>query len=247
MATYFISDIHLGLAKPQEEKQKEQRLLDFLTAIFPSTECLFVVGDLFDFWFEYKTVIPKGFHRTLSALQKFTDHGIPVHYLAGNHDFWMGDFFRTELGMQLHSEPFEISVDGKRVYLHHGDGLSENDLGYKVIKPILRNRFNVWLYRWLHPDIGVKLARRSSRTSRGYTGQKHYGEEKGMIEFATRKIREGVDIVVMGHRHVPALLPIEHGLYVNLGDWISYNSYGVIVDGVMSLNTWNGSIEQRGK
>jgi UDP-2,3-diacylglucosamine hydrolase len=247
MATYFISDIHLGLGEPQDEKQKEQRLLSFLKAISPSTERLFILGDLFDFWFEYKTVIPKGFHRTLSALQEFTDHGIPIHYLAGNHDFWMGDFFQTELGIRLHAGPFEISVDGKRVYLHHGDGLSENDLGYKIIKPILRNRFNVWLYRWLHPDIGVKLARGSSRTSRGYTAQKHYGEEKGMIEFATQKIREGVDIVVMGHRHIPTSLPIDRGLYVNLGDWISYNSYGVMVDGNMSLNTWSGSIEQHEK
>ena len=244
MATYFISDIHLGLGKRDEEREKEQRLLEFLTSIKSSAEQLFIVGDLFDFWFEYKTVIPKGFHRTLAALQEFTDRGIPVHYLAGNHDFWMGNFFQDELGMELHLEPFEVTVDGKRVYLHHGDGLSDGDLGYKIIKPILRHRFNVWLYRWLHPDIGVKLARRSSRTSRDYTTNKHYGEEKGMVEFATKKIQQGIDIVIMGHRHKPSVLNIENGMYVNLGDWISYNTYGVLERGVMRLDTWSGVMVQ---
>lgn len=244
MATYFISDIHLGLGKRDEEKEKEQRLLEFLNSILSSAEQLFVVGDLFDFWFEYKTVIPKGFHRTLAALQEFTERGIPVHYLAGNHDFWMGNFFHDELGMQLHFEPFEITIQGKRVYLHHGDGLSEGDLGYKLIKPILRHRFNVWLYRWLHPDIGVKLARGSSRTSRDYTTSKHYGEEKGMVEFAKKKIQQGIDIVIMGHRHKPSVLSIENGMYVNLGDWISNNTYGVLEHGIMRLDTWNGALVQ---
>ena len=244
MATYFISDIHLGLGKRDEEREKEQRLLEFLTTIKSSAEQLFIVGDLFDFWFEYRTVIPKGFHRTLAALQEFTDRGIPVHYLAGNHDFWMGNFFQDELGMELHLEPFEVTVGGKRVYLHHGDGLSDGDLGYKIIKPILRHRFNVWFYRWLHPDIGVKLARRSSRTSRDYTSNKHYGEEKGMVEFATKKIQQGIDIVIMGHRHKPSVLNIENGMYVNLGDWISYNTYGVLERGVMRLDTWSGVMVQ---
>ena len=243
MAVYFISDIHLGLGTRDEEREKEQRLLDFLKFILPTTDQLFIVGDLFDFWFEYKTVIPKGFHRTLAALQEFTDRGIPVHYLAGNHDFWMGDFFRKELGMQLHFDPFEVAVGGSRIYLHHGDGLSESDLGYKIIKPILRHRFNIWLYRWLHPDIGVKLARGSSRTSRGYTTNKHYGEGKGMMEFAARKLSEGIDVVIMGHRHEPLVQKIDHGMYVNLGDWISYNTYGVLDRGVMTLNTWNGTAQ----
>ena len=236
--TYFVSDVHLGLAGRETEKRKEDRLLNFLRGIFPSADVLFIVGDLFDFWFEYKTVIPKGFHRTLAALQEFTDAGKAVHYLAGNHDFWMDDFFEHELGIQVHLDPFEATVQGKRVYLHHGDGLADNDLGYRLIKPVLRNRFNIWLYRWLHPDIGVRLARGSSRTSREYTSNKHYGEEEGMIREATRKIREGVDIVVMGHRHKPRFQQISHGVYLNLGDWISYNTYAVLRDGTIELKTW---------
>jgi len=241
-AAYFISDVHLGLGTPTQEKAKEEKLLSFLRSVLPSAETLFIVGDLFDFWFEYKTVIPKGFHRTLTALQEFTDGGIPVHYLAGNHDFWMGDFFQTELGMILHPEPFEMTVGGKRVYLHHGDGLAKNDVGYTLIKPVLRNKVNVWLYRWLHPDVGIRLARGSSRTSREYTSQKHYGEEEGMISFARKKIHEGVDIVVMGHRHKPNLLRLDHGVYLNLGDWITYNTYGKLAHGVMTLETWNGAV-----
>lgn len=241
MAHFFISDAHLGLDNKEVERKKEDRLLAFLTSILPSTETLFIGGDLFDFWFEYKTVIPKGFHRTLSALQEFTDRGIPVHYLAGNHDFWMGDFFESELGMTVHREPFEMTVGGKRVFLHHGDGLAHNDLGYKMIKPVLRNKFNIYLYRWLHPDLGVRLARGSSRKSRAYTTNKHYGEESGMIEYARRKILEGIDIVVMGHRHEPNMQQIEGGTYINLGDWVHHNTYAELHNGAITLKSWNAT------
>ena len=242
MAAYFFSDVHLGLDSPETEKQKENRLLGFLRNILPTSDQLFILGDLFDFWFEYATVIPKGFHRTLAALQEFTDRGIRVHYLAGNHDFWMGDFFQKELGMQLHFNPFEITITGKRIYFHHGDGLARNDTGYKLIKPVLRNRLNIRLYRWLHPDIGVKLARGSSRTSREYTSKKHYGEEEGMIDCARNRIAQGVDIVMMGHRHKPCLLPIDRGMYVNLGDWITYNTYAELNDGTLHLKVWDGTV-----
>ena len=237
MAAYFFSDVHLGLGSAETEKQKENRLLGFLRTILPTCDHLFIVGDLFDFWFEYKTVIPKGFHRTLAALQEFTERDIQVHYLAGNHDFWMSEFFRTELGIELHMEPFEITVAGKRIFFHHGDGLARNDAGYRFIKPILRNRMNIWLYRWLHPDIGVRLARGSSRSSREYTSNKQYGDEEGMLQCAREQIQQGVDIVMMGHRHKPTLVPMGRGMYVNLGDWITYNTYAELVDGTMQLKT----------
>jgi len=240
MSTVFVSDVHLGFGNRREEKEKEDRFLSFLKSVRSSTHELFVLGDLFDFWFEYTTVIPKGFHRTLAALQEFTDGGIPVHYLAGNHDFWMKDFFSEELGVTLHRDPFETTVDGKRVYLHHGDGLAGKDMGYKIIKPILRSKINTWLYRWIHPDIGVPIARSSSRSSRKYTSEKDYGEEDGMVRFAKEKIEEGIDIVVMGHRHKPAAVTVGKGLYVNLGDWIDSNSYAVMKDGVMTLTKWKG-------
>jgi UDP-2,3-diacylglucosamine hydrolase len=244
MSSYFISDIHLGLGSKEKEKQKEDRLLAFLAAILPTTESLFIVGDLFDFWFEYGTVIPKGYHRTLAAIQAFTDRNKAVHYLAGNHDFWMGDFFESELGVHLHADPFETTVGGKRIYFHHGDGLSQHDLGYRLIKPILRNRWNIRMYRWLHPDLGVRLARGSSRASRDYTANKDFGEEEGMLRHATMKIHQGVDIVIMGHRHIPDIQSIDGGTYVNLGDWITYRTYGQLTDGSITLQTWDGQQEQ---
>jgi UDP-2,3-diacylglucosamine hydrolase len=244
-ATYFISDVHLGLRSREEERAKEDRLLDFLRSVAGDAERLVIVGDLFDFWFEYRTVIPKGFHRTLAALHNLTGGGVPIDFLVGNHDCWLGDFFEAELGMTVHFKPFETLVQGKRVYVHHGDGLAENDLGYRMIKPVLRNRFNIWLYRWLHPDIGVRLARGSSRTSRQYTTNKHYGEGEGMARHAATLIDGGADIVVMGHRHVPELRPIGKGVYVNLGDWVTHNTFGVMRGGTITLETWNGQPEKR--
>ena len=143
--------------------------------------------------------------------------------------------------MLLHFEPYEIDLQGKRVYLHHGDGLAKNDHGYRLIKPILRNRWSIRAYRMLHPDFGVRLARGSSKTSRAYTSTKDYGaEEEGMLAFARQKIHGGVDLVIMGHRHKPRMMLVEGGTYVNLGDWISYFTYGEMVEGQISLNTWNG-------
>lgn len=240
METFFLSDVHLGLGTREEERAKENRLLAFLEAARPTAEGLIILGDLFDLWFEYRTVIPKGFHRTLAALQRYTDGGIPVKFLTGNHDFWMGDFFETELGVSVLRGPAEITVQGKRVYLHHGDGLGANDPGYRFIKPILRSRLSITLYRWIHPDIGVSIARGSSRSSRAYTSAKDFGEDEGMIAHATEKIRAGADVVVMGHRHVPDLRVIGNGVYVNLGDWITHNSYGTMSGGTMHLRTWNG-------
>jgi UDP-2,3-diacylglucosamine hydrolase len=238
MAVYFISDVHLGLGPRAEEREKENRLLALLQSILPDTEELYIVGDLFDFWFEYRTVIPKGFHRTLAVLQSFTDRGIPVKFLVGNHDCWAMDFFSVELGMETHRAPFEATIQGRRVYLHHGDGLATNDFGYRLIKPLLRHPVAVWCYRWLHPDLGVPLARGSSRTSRTYTSQKDYGNEEGLLRFARERIQEGIHIVVMGHRHQPILMPIDGGVYVNLGDWISCNTYAIMEAGTIRLATW---------
>lgn len=238
MPVYFISDVHLGLGSRAEERQKEDRLLALFREILPKSEELYIVGDLFDFWFEYRTVIPKGFHRTLTMLQEFTERGIPVKFLTGNHDCWVMDFFSTELGMEVHTTPFEVTVQGRRVFLHHGDGLATNDLGYRLIKPVLRNPLAVWLYRWLHPDLGVPLARGSSRTSRAYTSQKDFGEEEGLLQFARNRIKEGADIVVMGHRHRPCFTDVDSGVYVNLGDWVSYNTYAVMEAGTIRLMTW---------
>jgi len=235
---YFISDAHLGLGSKEEEKEKEGRLVAFLDSIQHDASQLFIVGDLFDAWFEYRTVIPKGYYRLLTKLGELTDSKIKVHYLVGNHDYWIRDFFSGELNVKIYHEAFETVIDGKRYLIHHGDGLSLNDSGYKILKIILRNRFAIWLYTWIHPDIGIKLARFSSKRSRDYTSDKHYGEEDGMMRFASEKIRAGIDTVIMGHRHLPVMRKIDHGIYINLGDWIHHNTYAEAENGAVSLKTW---------
>jgi UDP-2,3-diacylglucosamine hydrolase len=240
MSVYFFSDVHLGLGSREKERAKEDRLLRFFDAIRPTTEQLYVVGDLFDFWFDYGTVIPRGFHRTLAGLQAFVDAGATVHYLIGNHDCWMGDFFEKEIGVVLHRDPFIAEVQGKKVYIHHGDGLADNDLGYRMVKPVLRNPLAIRMYRWLHPDIGVRLARGTSRSSREYTANKHYGEGAGMLRHAKEYMKAGADIVVMGHHHQSSRHDFPEGIYINLGEWIAGSTYAVMDNSRIELTEWKG-------
>lgn len=235
---YFISDVHLGLDSPDNEREKQRRLCAFLDDIMRDANRLFIVGDLFDAWIEYHTVIPKGYHRVLTKLEDIARRNIAIDYIAGNHDFWMKNYFRDELGIQTHSEPFDVSIDGKKILIHHGDGLAINDAGYRILKKVLRHPINIKLYTWLHPDIGLAIARSSSRKSRHYTSNKNYGEEDGMVKFASLRIQEGYDIVIMGHRHQPMYKQIGDGVYINLGDWIAHNTYAVLHDGSLQLESW---------
>lgn len=236
---YFISDVHLGLGSKETEAQKETLLISFFDHLQNDADSLYILGDLFDAWFEYKTVIPRGFHRTISKLDDLVRNNIKVHYLAGNHDYWMNDFFSSDLGINVHFDAFTIHINGKKIYLHHGDGFTANDHGYNILKKILRNPINIKLYRMLHPDIGITLAKKISLTSRKHSSNKYFGEEDGMKKEAEKKIQEGYDIVIMGHRHQPSYHKIGNGLYVNLGDWISHFSYAEMADGVIALNKWS--------
>jgi UDP-2,3-diacylglucosamine hydrolase len=235
---YFISDAHLGLGPKAEEREKETRILRWLDHVKPDAAQIYIVGDLFDAWFEYRTVVPKGFYRLFTKLEELTAAGIGIHYLAGNHDFWMRDFFSEELHVRTYRDPIAVTINRKKVCIHHGDGLAANDTGYRILKKVLRSRVNTWLYRWVHPDIGLALARSSSQKSRNHTAGKDYGEHDGMVEFARKKIAEGFDIVVMGHRHSPVRLELGSGVYVNLGDWISHNTYAEMDDGSIALKEW---------
>jgi UDP-2,3-diacylglucosamine hydrolase len=236
--TYFISDVHLGLESSEKEKAKQRRLLGFLDLAGRDASGLYILGDLFDAWIEYRTVVPKGFHRVLSKLHDLSESGVNIHYLVGNHDFWIRDYFEREMGINIHVESFEVELDGRKLALHHGDGLNPGDHGYRILRKVLRNRFSIWLFSWLHPDLGVPLARSSSKTSRNYTTVKDYGAQDGMREHAASLIAGGTDIVIMGHRHVPRMEKIGSGTYVNLGDWITHNTYAVLEDGNISLLAW---------
>ena len=235
---YFFSDSHLGLGSIEEDRQKELRLIRFLSFIQRDAAQIYIVGDLFDYWFEYRTVVPKKYFRLFTKFAELTEQNIRLYFIAGNHDFWVKDYFRDELGMEVHADPVKTEICGKRFLIHHGDGLMKDDLGYKILKKILRNKMNIFLFSLIHPDIAGRLARWSSHTSRQYTSNRTY-ESSGMIEFAKRIIqKEGFDFVVMGHNHVPSIQTIDSGVYVNLGDWIFENTYAVFDGKTIKLKKW---------
>ncbi len=235
---YFISDVHLGLNKFDEERKKEDRLIAFFDAIKKDATQIFIVGDLFDAWLEYRTVAPKGFYRTLSKLDELASLGIIIHYLVGNHDFWMRDYFSNQLGIKTYQKSISTTINGKKIFIHHGDGLSDNDTGYKILKTILRNRFAIWVYSWLHPDIGIKLALFSSKKSRRYSSNKHMDENDGMGKFANTMINGGYNFIIMGHSHQPSMIQFNSGTYINLGDWIVHNTYAEMDGDQISLKEW---------
>jgi UDP-2,3-diacylglucosamine hydrolase len=237
-AYYFISDAHLGLEDKTKERLKESLLVSFLEEIKGDAKELYIVGDLFDFWFEYKYVVPKGYYRFLAKLSELTDSGLKVYYLAGNHDFWRGNYFKEEFGIEILNEPFERVIEGKRFFIHHGDGLAYNDTGYKIARAILRNRACQFLYSLLHPTIGIGLAKRTSSGSRLHTSKKDYSQKDGLRDFALKKVNEGYDYVLMGHRHRPEMIEEGNGWYVNLGDWMYNFTYGEFRDGHFSLKRY---------
>jgi len=238
VAYLFISDIHLGLHARENEREKENLLVRFLKFAGENCTELFIAGDLFDYWFEYRRVYQKGYFRTFTALQDLTDAGIKVHYFIGNHDFMHRDFFSKEIGVELHSDGIDRILDGKRFYIAHGDGLVKNDLGYNIIKKILRNKTLQMFYSFIHPDIGVALASHTSKTSRGYTAQKDYGGVDGLFEAAKSKIDEGYDYVLFGHLHKKIYEKYKQGIYVNLGSWLTEPCYGIFKDNKFEIVDW---------
>ena len=235
---FFFSDVHFGLEDSESEKAKERKVLSFLDHVQANGNQLFILGDLFDYWFEYRSVIPRGFHNILSRLDQIVRSGIRVHYVAGNHDFWLKDFFSKDLGISIYKDPFPMDLHGKKFFFHHGDGLATNDTGYRILKKILRNKLSIFMFSLLHPDISSPLAKGSSRSSRKYTGSKDYGETDGMMKFAQSKMTEGFDYVIMGHRHVPCEVSFEKGTYINLGDWITHCTYAEFDGSIVQLKTW---------
>ena len=236
----FISDVHLGLKNPLGEKERERKLVNFLRSNLESGDRLFIVGDLFDFWFEYRTVIPKDFILILSCLKELVDNGIRIDYIAGNHDFWVGGFFQKELGLHFHSSHLIETIGEKSFYIIHGDGLKKSDAGYRVLKRVFRNRLNVFIYRWLHPDIGIPFAKWCSGSSRKHTQKRDYGGQEEYIEFAEKLFADGVDHVIMAHTHKPLEHITESGKsLINLGDWIEHFTYARFSDNKLSFETYS--------
>lgn len=241
---YFLSDFHLGAPGYLQSLEREKKIVDFLQHIRTDAALIVIGGDIFDFWFEYKTVVPKYFVRLLGKLAELTDSGIPIMLFAGNHDMWMRDYFQQEIHIPVYFQPKEFEWNGKQFYIGHGDGLGPGDHGYKILKKVFRNPLCQWLFGVLHPDWGIALANFFSRKSRAKTGAADaifLGEDKEWLVIFCKEIlqQKKVDFFVFGHRHLPMDIQLnEHSRYINLGDWIKHFTYAVFDGQQLSLQKW---------
>ncbi len=230
---YFASDFHLGVPSFEESLIREKKVVKWLDEIKHDAEEIFLVGDIFDFWFEYKRAVPRGFTRLLGKLSEITDSGIPVHVFTGNHDMWIFDYLPKECGVILHKEPIERSFGGKSFLIGHGDGLGPGDKGYKFIKKVFASPLCQWLFARLHPNFGIWLANRSSGYSRSVTGDSDrifLGEENEWLIVYCKEIllKKHYDHFVFGHRHLPMEIDLPGGSkYTNLGEWLHSYTYAV--------------------
>lgn len=239
---YFLSDFHLGAPDHASSLEREKRIVRFLDTAWSDAAILFIVGDLFDFWFEYRKVVPKGFVRILGKLAEIADSGIPVHFFIGNHDMWMDGYFESELGIPVHRDPKAFVLNGKRFMVGHGDGLGPGDHGYKMLRLVFRNPVCRALFGLIPPSIGIGLAEFSSRRSRASTGaeDKFLGEDREWLAVHCREVlqKEHFDYFVFGHRHLPIDIEVGPGSrYLNLGDWLRYDSYAVFDGETMQLES----------
>lgn len=238
---YFASDQHLGAPTMEASMVREKKFVAWLDDVKKDAAAIFLLGDLFDFWFEYKTVVPQGFTRTLGKLAEITDSGIPVYFFVGNHDLWMNGYLEKELNITVFHKPQEFRFNNTSFFIGHGDGLGPHDIGYKRMKKVFTNPFFQWLFRWLHPDLGVKLGQYLSVKNKMISGDediKFLGEDKEwLVQYCKRKLeKQHYDYFVFGHRHLPLEIDLNgKSTYTNLGDWISYYTYGVFAEGRLSL------------
>ena len=230
---YFASDQHFGAPTPELSFPREQKFVRWLDEVKHDAEAIFLLGDLFDFWFEYKTVVPRGFVRVLGKLAEIRDSGILIYFFVGNHDLWMADYFEKELNIPTFRDNQEFTFGNKTFLIGHGDGKGPGDKGYKRMKKVFEAPFSKWLYRWLHPDVGMKLAQYLSVKNKMISGDEDVtflGEDKEwLILYAKKKLEtKHYNYFIFGHRHLPMQIEVgPNSEYINLGDWIGYFTYGV--------------------
>lgn len=241
---YFSSDNHLGAPTQELSRPREKKFVQWLDEVKEDAAAVFLLGDLFDFWFEYKHVVPKGFVRVLGKLAEIRDSGIPIYFFVGNHDLWMNSYFEDELNIPVFHQPKEFIFNNKTFLIGHGDGLGPGDKGYKRMKKVFTNPFSKWLYRWFHPDLGVPLAQHLSVKNKLISGDddaKFLGEEnEWLVQYAKRKLEsKHYDYFVFGHRHLPMSIEVgKDSTYHNLGDWINYYTYGVFNGNTFELKEY---------
>lgn len=230
---YFASDFHFGVPTKEKSRERELQLVNWLDNISKDAKEIYLVGDLFDFWYEYKKVVPKGFVRFQGKIAELCDKGIEIHIFTGNHDMWMFDYLTDELGVIMHRSPIVKDWNGKRFFIGHGDGLGPGDRGYKLIKKVFSNPVCIWLFGWIHPDIGMTLANFWSGRSRKSNMPKdeiYNGDEnEWLLQFCHASLKkEHFDYFIFGHRHLVLDKPVgENSRYINLGDWFKDPHYAV--------------------
>lgn len=243
---YFASDQHFGVPNQSESRIREEKFIRWLDVMKKDAQVLFLMGDLFDFWHEWKYVVPKGYIRVLGKIAELKDSGIEIYFFVGNHDLWMKNYFEEELGIPVYFEKRYYEINNKNFLLAHGDGLGPGDKGYKRMKKVFTNPLAQWAFRWLHPDIAMRIANYMSQKNKLISGEEDkafLGEDKEfLIQYAKEKLKtENIDYFVFGHRHLPLIFDLEKGAkYINLGDWIVYFTFGVYDGGSFEVQTFEG-------
>ncbi len=243
---YFASDFHLGTGTYAKYREREARVVRWLDSIKDDAAEIFLMGDIFDFWFEYKTVVPKGYIRFLGKLAGLSDAGVKLYLFKGNHDMWMFDYFEKELNATIITNELEIERGGKKFYLHHGDGLGPGDTFYKILKKIFRSGFCQWLFARIHPNLGVGIANRWSQSSRAASEKKEDhkpGQQEWLVTYSKELLQTHFyDYLVFGHRHLPLDIQLtEKSRYINLGEWVMHNTYAVFDGEELTLHYFENS------
>ncbi|MBC7745814.1 MAG: UDP-2,3-diacylglucosamine diphosphatase [Flavobacterium sp.] len=229
---YFASDFHLGAPDYDSSREREKRIVSWLDSIKENASEIYLMGDVFDFWFEYATVVPKGYIRLLGKLAELSDYGIKIILFKGNHDMWMFDYFKNELNIEIVADELIIERGGKKFFLHHGDGLGAGDTRYKILKSFFRSRFCQWLFARLHPNFAIGIAQKwsaKSRISSSKVVQAKNTEAEWLVRYSRDLVKQShYDYLIFGHRHLPLDISInESARYINLGEWINYSSFAV--------------------
>ena len=236
---YFASDFHLGSPNLEESLKREKKIISWLNEIEIDAKKIYLLGDIFDFWFEYKKVVPKGFVRLLAKLADLVDKGIQIHFLVGNHDMWMRDYLEKEIGLKVHFKEFIIEEDSQLIFIGHGDGLGRGDYKYKILKSLFTSNICKWLFSRLHPNFGIRLGQAWSNKSRKEQEKPTNEEKEILVEYCKEQQKNNpVDYYVFGHRHIPMEVKIDkRANYINLGDWIHHYSYAVLSNKKLELKS----------
>lgn len=237
---YFFSDAHVGSRDKEAEILKEKNLTYFFNhlATVSPPPLLYILGDLFDFWFEYKHAIPSVYQKLLTRLVQLIEHGIQIRYVTGNHDFWIRDFFQKHLGIEVYHGAHILETKTKNFYLFHGDGILSGDFGYRILKTIIQNPLIIKMYQWIHPDIGIPIAKWASGMSRDHYAKDpeiEKQDDQKYINYAFEILEGDYDYILMGHTHRPLIIENETKAYINLGDWIRHFTFGIFKEDKLKL------------